>query len=477
MRLATLLPCDVKKEMQGLLPLWAACILALLAAWISPSRLLREAAVVAYIVGPLAIGAHAVGQEHSHQTLAILLSQPIDRRRTYLTKMAVAAAMVLTLAALASGVLIQEAQAPGMWRHATVQVLPIAGGLGAAPWFAMICRSTLAGLLFTGSVASLTWIAAVVAAASWSGTGMTAAQAAIIGPWSLTMIAFCAVAGCLGVREFMHLQAIDGPPAALNFPRRVSRVAGVRCRRPIAALIAKEIHLQQLTFVLAAVFTAGLVTLSILKREMPSWSNAPTEVVTLIYCAGLAILIGALASAEERQQGTLEWQLLQPVPSWQQWIVKAAVSFALALLFGAQLPALLLRLTGATDIQFVRDLALPVVLLTAGTLYISSLATSGVRAMLWSLPAGVGTALLFQAADRVIRRGTFDAVGFASHSTQLSALLPYGVALTATLLLLRLAFVNHTSADRPLRRIVLHAVVLAAAVVVGAATVRMAAAF
>ena len=53
------------------------------------------------------------------------------------------------------------------------------------------------------------------------------------------------------------------------------------------------------------------------------------------------ILIGSLASAEERQLGTLEWQTLLPSPAWQQWAVKVGVTFGLALLLGVGLPALL----------------------------------------------------------------------------------------------------------------------------------------
>ena len=36
----------------------------------------------------------------------------------------------------------------------------------------------------------------------------------------------------------------------------------------------------------------------------------------------LALLIGSLASAEERQLGTLEWQGLLPMASWKQWAAK-----------------------------------------------------------------------------------------------------------------------------------------------------------
>jgi hypothetical protein len=42
-----------------------------------------------------------------------------------------------------------------------------------------------------------------------------------------------------------------------------------------------------------------------------------------------SIVIGSMASAEERQLGVSEWQLLLPMPARLQWIVKAAVTLGL----------------------------------------------------------------------------------------------------------------------------------------------------
>ena len=43
-----------------------------------------------------------------------------------------------------------------------------------------------------------------------------AAQARIIGPWSLGMIACCALGAVLGVRRFIRLEAIEGPLPSLH---------------------------------------------------------------------------------------------------------------------------------------------------------------------------------------------------------------------------------------------------------------------
>lgn len=459
-------PPLVRKEVRSQLPLWGACIAALAAAWLMPTRLLHQAAVVAYIIGPLAIGAHTVGQEHAQRTLPALLSQPIDRRRLYRVKLGVAVCMVTAIALAASRVLRPEIRTPGIWYHVTVQSLPALGGICVAPWLAMITRSTIAGMLFPASAAALTFLGSTLAVAWWSDTSASAAQAAVTGPWSLAMIAFCGVAAWLGARRFARLEAIDEPPAAMNLPRWIRGADGIRMQRPIAALVAKEIHLQQLTFVLAAVFLLSCVALGILRRSVPSLSSAPAEAAPLLYCACLSILIGALASAEERQHGTLDCQLLQPTPAWQQWLVKVAVSFALALVFAAALPMVMLRLIANQNVGFWQVLAIGVVLLTAGALYVSSLASSGVRAMVLSLPLGVLTALFIQAAAR-IARFLIGASAFSTARNAQPTTVAYGLAAAMTLLLVRLAFVNHTSSDRSPRRVAAQGAMLAAAVTIG----------
>ena len=149
----------LSKEIRGLLPLWVACLAALAGAFLSRSDgVLLQAAIAAYIVGPLALGAQSIGQEYAYHTLPMLLSQPADRRRVLFLKFAVLAVMVLTLAALASQVLMGSARQTVLWRQVSVQILPVLGGLFVAPWLTMICRSPLAGILSTGSFAALTLI-------------------------------------------------------------------------------------------------------------------------------------------------------------------------------------------------------------------------------------------------------------------------------------------------------------------------------
>lgn len=451
------------KEVRGLLPLWAACASALIAAGVRHRGLVLDAAAVAYIIGPLAIGAHAVGQEYSYRTLPLLLAQPVDRRRIYRLKFAVVTIMILTIAVLALATLGDGVPPNSMWTRTGVQILPVLGGLFVAPWLTMLTGSAIAGILFAASVASATYIAAVAAAALWFDVGPQAAQTMILGPWAAAMIGFCAVAAPLGLRRFFHLEAIDGGGRPIHLPRWRTSAAGTRTHRPFRALAAKELRLQQLTFVLAGVFAPTSLVLAWLQRAIPAWSDAPTAVLTLLYCLSLAILAGSLASAEERQQGTLPWQLLQPIPAWQQWAVKSGVAMALSIAFAAVLPSVLLHISrGADSLRVTGDFVIAAALLTAASLYLSSISSSGVRAMVLTLPAGVGTALFFQAAERVLRQLPFPKpiAGQPAHAIDLAAWVLAGTTLP---FLTWFAFVNHRSAGRSFWRIARQVALLAAA--------------
>ena len=61
--------------------------------------------MLAYVLGSVALGALSIGHEYTNRTLTLLLSLPADRRRLYLVKLGVLIPMLLTLGALAFGLL------------------------------------------------------------------------------------------------------------------------------------------------------------------------------------------------------------------------------------------------------------------------------------------------------------------------------------------------------------------------------------
>ena len=96
-----------------------------------------------------------------------------------------------------------------------------------------------------------------------------------------------------------------------------------------------------MTVLVAALsFTAVLVARWLHQRCAGDRISISPYPLSVVHLALVPILAGALASAEERRLGTLEWQVLQPTATWKQWLVKATVVIALSIV--VSLPPLVL---------------------------------------------------------------------------------------------------------------------------------------
>ena len=475
------LPPALSKEIRALFPLWGTTVAAVAAGFAWRKADMLDLRLFAYVAGSIAIGAQSIGQEYSYRTLPTLLSQPDDRSRLYGRKFLVSTAMLLALAVLA---LAASAHQPhrAVWPLSVV-VWPPLCGLFLAPLMTMTCRSTLAGMILSGSLPPFVWIVTLAIARLGFGINVDAAGPLILGGLTLVMIVLCPLAGVLGWRRFATIEAIEVATPSLQLPAWLTRSHGARRRSPFNALVVKELHLQQMAFVVAGFYVVGWMSLVLLQRYIPALETFPVGAMVLLYSVGLTMTIGALASAEERHHGTLDWQVLQPIPAWQQWIVKLAVTFGLALLFGVAQPVLMIRMTpheGLRTIHLPANLTVLVVLVTAGSVYISSLANSGVRAIVMSLPIGLAITYFVQMVTSAFRWVMLKLAGpliadivagrIATSSMQLSdaiAFLGRAFLLTLAPFVLWLAFFNHGSSERSAGRIVRQAAAIAILITAG----------
>jgi hypothetical protein len=323
----------VMKEVRALLPTWSACALTLCAAALVRDPRIPALGMAAFSLGSVALGAQSMGHEYTCRTLSLLLVQPSERRKLFLIKFGVLAAMLLTLAAAAWTALFIDGrfQRPSLWHPSLLVLLPTACGLFIAPLLTMVCRSQLAGVVFTGAIPGMTMLLSQLLAAA-IGAGRAPDQVALwIMIFSCGMIAVWAIAAVLNWRMFMRLEAIDGTGAELRAPRwvRGSTRAPARSRHPLWVLAKKELHLQQMTFVIVTIYLIFWTALSVMKHVVPELRGFPLFPLTIFYVLMLSLLIGSLPSAEERQFGTLEWQMLLPMAAWQQWSVKAGIVLGL----------------------------------------------------------------------------------------------------------------------------------------------------
>ena len=448
----------VAKEVRALLPLGAGTLVALAAAFTWRHRPLAELGVAAYIFGVMTIGAHAIGHEYTSRTLPLSLALPIARWRVFAIKFAVVIAMLSVLGAVAAAIMTSpDFREP---RPLAAALLPVLAGICLTPLLTMLSRSTLAGAVLGASSPMVTWILAVLLAWAMFGIDGDTTTAWLLNQWVLVAAIACPILAGFTWRAFKGMEAIEGTAAPLTLPRWLAGRAGKRGPGPWRALIAKELHLQQMTIAITLVYAVFWVTGVGFQRYVPSVLLLPLEAVLLLYCIGLTIVIGALASAEERQLGTHEAQLLQPVGAVRQWIAKCAVALGLALLLGVVMPAVLMsvvltqREPGAMRTEISVTIALLAVVLTASSLWVSSMTTSGVKAMAWALPVGVGAAVFIQAVRTTVasassRLGTPVPADYAEASLIASRVLP----LIVVPALLWFGFVNHRSGERSVSRV------------------------
>jgi hypothetical protein len=445
----------IAKELRALLPLWAAAAAAMVLSALI--RDLRPFNVPAYFLGAMVLGAMAIGQEYSHRTMGLLLMQPVSRARMLLTKLSVLAALLLGLLLLSFAALPVDRGDAALGQ--AIRWLPVLAALFIAPYLTLATRSPMAGTVFTMGIAGM-----LLVGGEWLGV-LKYGDAADVESFRLAflsrMLLLLSVGGAVMTwRTFSRLQVLDLPGTELDFTfaRAGAPAHGVTRRNPILLLIGKELRLQQLAFAVAAIYVViYLVTVS---RTRGMFSQ--DDVVFLLsglYSGALAVLIGSVASAEERHLRTLDGQLLLPMRASRQWGIKVAIVLGLTFVLALALPAGLAALFPPERVLWARTLTsmvalssiLAILSVAAVSLYVSTLCSSALWALLLAIPSAFGTALfvlkLGAVAEGSLRRfGVRPDGGLVGWSTALAT-----IAVIA--LVLRLALANHRHADRSRWRI------------------------
>jgi len=486
----------LRNELRALGPAWLAfAALALLGEALRPGG-----AFVGYAAGTFFLAAMSIGHEYTNRTLPALLAQPVSRRQMFVVKMAVVVGLVAALGALAS--VAGLAGIDRWWQStapyarprnaepisslnvgpATALLLPAFAAVCLAPWFTMVSRGLLGGVVFSAAALGAAWLGGDLV-----GTlrfGLAPEDAMKVNAfrtqfawWTMSFVSLAGVA--LTWRTFVRLEASEGPPG-ISVLRRRRHVRPAEAERPTGArrswwmeVARKELHLQKMVFVIAGMYIVFWCAIGWSARFLSPALTVLLAPLSYAYAGAVALLLGSFASAEERQLGTHAWQVLMPVAAWKQWTVKALVVCALCLLLGFALPWTLESMVWLpNDVGSFREdgsgIALVLLGIAVASLYVSSASTGGLRALVASLAAaapvmalGGGIGWLFgktwTAAVPMLREsGWYRSSAFRSvqglvdlRSSGLIAV----IAVLAAIALLRLALANHASVDRNLKRV------------------------
>lgn len=378
-------------EVRALLPLWAAVTGFVVFSALTNIETFHEVAAFVYAIGSFALGAHAIGHDYMHRTLPLVLSQPVSRTRIFVVKMVVLAFYVTTLAGAAFFLVTQTNKltdpdlAP--WMIGFIWLC----SLLLAPVHAMLTRTTIGGAVFTITVpAMLALTGALIGSYRFDhGPRVDDFQSDFF--WTL-MPAVWAIAAVSGWWLFGRLQLADARRYDLYLPS-VSRSHARKVRRPLTALIHKELRLHGLALAIVGIYLLVAGGVWVYHMWRPGPADQAMVPVTVLSVVLLALVVGATASAEERHLGTRDGQLLLPIPAWQQWLVKVAVAFGITLTLAALLPTAVAAIVMERPANFLPDLRgflATVLVLTALSLYVSSLSTTAIHAVVLSVPLIIG---------------------------------------------------------------------------------------
>ena len=481
----------IEKDFRALLPVWLSAVAAVALSH-AAGRNWEWLGVAAYFLGAPAIGAYVFGHEFTHRTTGMLLTMPVSRSRIWISKMLLAVVLVTPLTGIA--MYAGPLRGGGDARAAEVALFTLTtlGGICLASWFAMLARDPLAGMVFTCGLAGMLMFVGAWIGINFYGYTKDVDNFQVLFMWA-TLVPLCAMGVVLGWRMFVELEARDGDDSAihLDLPRGGQKARTARRtlsrRNPLLLLALKELRLQQLAWALAVIYVLLYVGLVLWRRDT-SDVDSLAQVLTMLFSGVIAIVIGSVTTAEERQLGTLDTQWLQPAAVSQQWLVKTATALVLAGLLILVLPAALstilppqhLRIFGRNGIVRPQSFYATASLI-AVAMYVSALSRTTLHALLASIVSLVTIGIFFMyvvltAADKAFMathtmihlNGRTVLVGRYTFIPAMEAKVYFAVfAAGLILLILRFAGVNARAGDRNPRRIALQVMSAAAVAVAG----------
>jgi ABC-type transport system involved in multi-copper enzyme maturation permease subunit len=139
-------------------------------------------------------------------------------------------------------------------------------------------------------------------------------------------------------------------PAWLGFGTRIQSSVATPDRKPLRALIRKELQFQQVSLLFAGVLAVLYLLLIIVLSTHTAFANASADAALSFFWVMwliMPVLVGSMAVAEERRLGTLEAHLCLPVTRRIQLLIKFVVALMLGILLGALLPWALEEMTAS----------------------------------------------------------------------------------------------------------------------------------
>ncbi|HLX69457.1 MAG TPA: hypothetical protein VKV04_07510, partial [Verrucomicrobiae bacterium] len=342
----------LRKEIRSLFPAWMMTIVAtLLIAFVSPNGANVLLFVVA--IGCVVLGITSFGSEFSQGTFSLLLAQPIPRSKIWSAKTMTLGTALLSVAIMVCVVLAARFNVPGVRIQAKDVEMPVIFTLlflGAA--FA----GGLLSALSARQMAAAFWIALLFPLAICGAVGILTigrSDQTINNSMAAALATYDVLAFLVARRQFLRAQDLPGAtgtvislPAWMRFGAKAPSATTAPSHRPLRALLVKEFQLHQVSLGFAVALLVLHIVVLFIRRMIVVPVGRQKDLYEILGVWWLLwfvvpLMIAGVAFAEERRQGTLDGSLCLPARRRTQWLIKCAVCFFLAILFGGVMPWLL----------------------------------------------------------------------------------------------------------------------------------------
>jgi ABC-type transport system involved in multi-copper enzyme maturation permease subunit len=431
----------VRKEIRLLLPAW---IVAMLAAtvpvglagsswWGNGDFASLEVALcfVLFAAGAMLLSLSSFGMEMSLGTFPSLLAQPRARLDTWQMKIGVLA-LALASVVVASGF--------SWWLWSGAPLTESRLWLSHFKYILLLTLIAFAGglwttLLFRQMVAAF-WFAIVVPFVLYSAIEPLMERLLDEDDASFFRAALC-VASCgyavlgYGLARWMFLHAQDKQAQeAANTGAWSLLPAFPKPRWPVAALLLKELRLQQGTLLIGIVLLVLHLSALAASEYFPLLEVKYFKLNDLFFVwMVVPLVVGCASFAEERRCQTIQGTLCLPIRRIFQFIIKLLVVFGVGIFLGAVMPLLLAQLHPSQGPQdsAIKGLVLAAAIITA----IGCLASSLSSTLLQALGATIGfflTAVVVLISFPYLAVAFKDAYGYLSWPVLIAACACLGYA-------------------------------------------------
>jgi ABC-type transport system involved in multi-copper enzyme maturation permease subunit len=357
----------VKKEIRLLLPSFLAVLaLAILIPWFS----LKDPDVsyvwmpICIFFGSVLLGVDSFGREFSLGTFSGLMSQPMERRKIWRTKITVlftAAILIFIAYFISSDFLFHHALTMLIWKwNPKIIGADFRNGMFGAG--AAILIALVGGLwttLLLRQIAAAFWITLIVPVGILMLIVFLGSNFFPHMPEYTIFIAagvYCVAGFLFAHRLFHRAQDATWTGGIISFSSwryfesGAKKSISVRRQKPFSALLKKEFQLQSISLFCAGALLALHIGVFILRACYGNFhKNELADVFSEFFWTFwlvMPLVIGCMAVAEERKLGVMESQFCLPASRRFQFIVKFILVMIFGVLLGGFMP-MLLEMTAA----------------------------------------------------------------------------------------------------------------------------------